>query len=418
MASPLRSRPIWLGVLVLVVGSSGYAVWKLATNAAPESATVRQPASDLEFVPDAEQLKTMDALRGRLSEVNPSFAAEDTRARANAKLFTYMAGTSEEPRVVRASLEAIQKAYSSRSSLKEAPDADLARVLAKHLRSGQPAIALAAFEATRIPLMTDRPRPELCALLAEMSGPAEPPARRYAALEALNLIRPDQRNPEVLAAFQAALSATEPHLVSTALYALAQSGPSFQVVGASQTLGPSVVALTTHADAGVRGRALALLMELQGVAEPPWIAAKARQMLDDAQPFVRAQAAAVLEQLREPSAIHALMAHVDDLGVARHVLEGWLSLDGSAGQLTHGLPGRRRVAESALFAIRSLSAAEAASSAGPADAAELPPWRPFVVTLGGPAQTDELVRQNAELAKAWYRTASALLPPDPRSAAR
>ena len=417
MASPLPPRPIWLGILVVIVGSSGYAAWRLATNETPRAAGVR-PTSDLEFEPDAAQRTTMEALRGTLSEATPEFAQEATRARANAKLFTYMAGTSEEPHVVRASLDAIQKAYSSRSSLKEAPDADLSRVLAKHLRSSQPTLALAAFEATRIPLMTDRPRPELCATLVEMTKPAEPAARRYAALEALDLIRPNQRSAEVLAAFEAALSATEPQLVSAALYALAQSGPSFDGVGHSKTLGPTAVALTTHADGGVRGRALALLTELRGLAEPALIGLKARQMLGDGQPFVRAQAAATLEQLREPAAIHALMAVVDDLALARHVIEGWQTLDGSPGQLTHVLPGRRRVAESALFAIRSLSTPEAASSAGPADAPELPPWRSLVVTLGGPAQTDELVRENAALAKAWYRTASTLLPPDARSAAR
>src|SRR5690606_18798799 len=113
--------------------------------------------SPLDFEPSPEQLETVAILKSRVSKENPHFSAEDSRRREHAKLFTYMAATSDEPHVVQGSLEAILVAYSSRSSKKEAPDADLEKVLLKHLASQENEILAQALAAARIPLMSEDP---------------------------------------------------------------------------------------------------------------------------------------------------------------------------------------------------------------------------------------------------------------------
>jgi hypothetical protein len=396
-----RSTPpgsFWLGLMVVTLASGGYGVWR---HFAREARTGDAPPSGLEFEPNAEQRQKLEQLRARLSQSSPRFAPEDARQKANAKLFTYMAGTSEEPLVVEASLDAIQSAYSSRSSRKEAPDADLDRVLLKHLRSSRSGAASAAFRAARIPLMTEQPGAELISGLAELARTAEAP-RRLAALEALDLIRPDNRGPEVLETFESALSAREAELVSTALFALAQSEPSLRLEReqAPRRLGSRLLALTGHSDPGVRGRALAALAELDGIAEAEAKSTQAAKLLADGHPYVRAQAADALARLGATWAIHRLIELVEDVSPAFYELTGWTALDGHAGRLVHELPGRKRVAEAALYAIQSLGAST--EQAGGA----------FELSLGR-SQNEGALRENAERAKAWYARARASLPPAP-----
>lgn len=182
--------------------------------------------------------------------------------------------------------------------------------------------------------------------------------------------------------------------------------------------------MVAHADPGVRGRALDLLAGQAWLAEPAVLAARAREGLADAHPYVRAQAADVLARMRQVPAIHRLMHLVDDMQVARYDCVGWTTLDGSAGRLEHTLSGRRRVAEAALFAIRTLSALDQTAGNQPAqDQAASDPGASaqhsesqyskrrdssvLVLTIGGPHQSDEDVSKNAEVAKAWYQAARA-----------
>lgn len=403
-------RRIWAYLLGAAVVSGGYALWALGTSSRTDSSV---PRSGLSFEPTQEQRAAMHALRSGLSKDNPRFAVEDARQKSNAKLFTHMAATSEEPHVVRAALEAIQSAYSSRSARKQAPDADLDRALVKHLRSERADIASAAFEATRIPLMSEQPGSELISNLVKLAGPSEPAPRRHAALEALNLLRPDKRSSGVLECFELALSAEQPHSVSAALFALAQSGASFEAIGAqrSKTLGRTVFSLAKHVDPGVRGRAFALLRELEWLVEPARRYTKAKELLEDPHAYVRAEAVAVVAHARRAPAIHRLMVLVDDLSIAEYELIGWTALDGTPGRLSHRLSGRKRVAEAALYAIRSLSSdPETSSDVDAGTPSDAQPWSALSLTLGGRGQDEGKVRENAELAKSWYRLASTQIP--------
>jgi hypothetical protein len=101
----------------------------------------------------------------------------------------------------------------------------------------------------------------------------------------------------------------------------------------------------------------------------------------------------------KPAAVHLLIEHVGDLTLARYELRGWSELDGSPGALIHELPGRKRVAEAALFGIASLSESLEGS--------------PSLKIGLGRQPTDELVLANAEIAKAWYRAHQQRIPSDP-----
>lgn len=402
----MRRSKLGLSIATLAVVALGAGLFGVWNRGEPREGAGEAESSGLDFQPNAEQRRKLDELRARLKQDERRFAAEDARRKDNAKLFTYMAATSDEPVVVEAALEAIQSSYSSRSSLKEAPDADLDRVLVKHLRSADPAIASSAFRAARIPLMSDAPGAELVGALLEMAREGEAPPRRQAALEALDLLRPTGRSAEVLAAFEAALSAAEAHIVSTALFALAQSGPSFAAhpERRADALGPKVTALTAHPDPGVRGRALSLLAELDWLSSAGARFEKARALLKDGHPHVRAQAAAVLGRLGEVAAVHSLIEAVSDLAPAHYDLSGWRTLDGRPGNIAHVLPGRRRVADAALHALGVLSARSGDEPAA---------FEPLRVAVGGPGADDSAVRKNAELARAWYERERAHIPRQP-----
>jgi hypothetical protein len=349
--------------------------------------------SGLDFVPGEEERRRIEGLRAHLSKQNRRFPAREAREKSNAKLFTYLAATSEESHVIEAALEAIELAYSPRSPRKEAPDADLDRVLLKHLHSDNPSIAVRALSAARLPLMMDRPSHDVTRALVEMAQAGNAPARRHAALEVLSSIRPHRRGSVVLEAFQEVLAAPEPHLVSLALFALEHSRRSFDADETlrSPTLGAHALELTGHADPGVRGRALSLLTELEWTLEPPAKFERALALLDDEHPYVRGVAADVLGRMGHAAALHHLVRCTDDLLPARYNLEGWTELGGKPGRLAHGLPGRVCVAEVVHDAMLSLGEGK------------------LELALG-PRQTEESVKENARLARAWYELAKGEIP--------
>jgi hypothetical protein len=306
------------------------------------------------------------------------------------------AETSDDPRAIVASLEALGSTYAARSTRKPAPDAELERVLVKHLESEHDAVVRAALTTARVSLMTEPPQAGVVAAIVELTGKDEATSRRAAGLEALHSLRPDRRSGDVLSAFQTALDAEEPELVSLGLLALSQSGPS--LAGAPEVtrtaLGERVVALLGHGNPGVRGRALLVLAELPELVTEEKRFAAGKHGLLDREPYVCAQAADLLARTRKAAAIHGLIEQVRDLRAARYELRG------SAGVLLHEVPGRRRVAEAALFAIQSLG--ETVSGA-----------ERLTLTLRDRYTDDPLVLENAEAAKAWYRSLAGRIPREP-----
>jgi hypothetical protein len=393
-----------LVLLVPLAAAAGFALCSLRQE--PASPTPRlvhavaTGAASVGVIPERRRLP--DAPRGdALEPTAPLANGTDTRARS-AETIVYLAETSDDPHVISAALREVLTTYSSRSKLKPAPDAALERVLLKHVRSGDPTVAAAALVAARVPLMTERPSEALVNAIVESTTPDSGSSRRYAAFEALDLLRPDRRTPAVLDAFEQALSSPEPYLVSRALLAFSQSGPALLLLPEADRarLGTRVLALGTHPDPGVRGRALAVLSELDWLVPARVRLATALERLGDAHPYVRAEAAELARRCREPLSIHALIQLVSDLAPARYELAGFSLLDGGAGSSVHLLPGRPTVAEAALLAVLSLSQ-------------EAPGVTPLTLTLSGRQAPTSLVLQNAELARAWYQNEASRLPRDP-----
>lgn len=390
-------------VRVIVVGTLLAASALFALVRGSESAT--SPPGRTEAVRAPSPLA---APTGRLEP--PALAATEpakaTVPESEAKRLTRLAETSDDPRVIEASFASILTTYAARSSKKPGPDADLERAIVKHVGSERSSTVVAALEAARIALMAREPRPGVTSAVAGLAGSEQPPAKRYAALEALNLLRPDRRAENVLVAFEEALVAKQPELVSLALLALSQSRASFEAATepTRTRIAARIVTLLGHYDPGVRGHALLVLSEIPTLVPAKERYGAAERALGDREAFVRARGADLFARCGEPMAIHLLIEHVRDLAAARYELRGFSTLDGKPGTLVHEVPGRKRVAEAALFAILALSRSESGSTA-------------LVLTLGGVPASDALVLENAEIASTWYAAVRASIPNTPLRAA-
>lgn len=396
MVRPPRrfSSKVAISVVALMMGS-GAALW--AARSKSQEPVDRSP---LNFQPNAGQRRKLDALRSTISPERPRFSPAEARERSNAKLFTYLAATSDETPVLLAALDAIGSAYASRSSRKETPDADLEKVLLKHLRSARDDVASAAFAAARVPLMMATPPDGLTRGLAELAAAGQSPRRRYATLEALDSIRPDRRALHVIETFEQALGAAEARFPSRALLALAQSGPSVASLSEPhrQRIGRRVLDLLGHADAGVRGRSLAVLAEVDALA-PAARWESARAALKDAHPYVRGQAADLLGRAARPAAVHLLIDLVADVAPARYEISGFTEIDDTPGTLEHTVAGRPRVADVAQLAIVTLSSTLEGVSAP-------------VLAPRARGEPEASLLANAEALRAWYHANAERLPRD------
>lgn len=378
--------PLALGLGVAAVAAS---VW--LTLAPPEV-----PDSGLDFVPSAEESVRIDQLRAQITAKNTAFRDADVRDPDNAKLFTYMAATSDNPLVVHAALAAIGSAYSSRSETKAAPDDDLQRVLVRHMSSPDPKSAELAFAAARIPLMTEAPPPELIAALASLINSDLELVRRYRALETLNLLRPSLRNETARAAFSKSLERSEPAVVSLALFALSESKEPLSEARDTELLelGQRVKPLLSHENPGVRGRALQLLTEIPSLMERSELESRAITALSDPHPYVRGQALDTLAASTNPNLVRSFLPLTRDMAEARYDIEAGTNLKGEPLLLPHDIPGRRRVAEAALFALRSVRAKAVQNGT-------LPEEPELVLALGAEMPSEAALKTAADAAAAW-----------------
>jgi hypothetical protein len=282
--------------------------------------------------------------------------------------------------------------YVARSRRKPAPDAELERVLVTHLGSEDDAVVRAALFSARLSLLTEPPRAGVVSAVVGRAGKDQPASRRALALEALSYLRPDRRS-GAWSAFQAALDAEEPELLSLGLLALSQSGPSVDAADEATraALGERVTALLGHGNPGVRGRALLVLAELPALSSEGRRFEAGLHALLDGEPYVAAQAADLLARTRKAAAIDRLIELVHDLRPARYELRS------SSGVVNHELPGRRSVAEAALFAVQSLG-----ERVGGVE--RLP------LTLRDRYTDDRLLLENADAAKRWYLRFAARIP--------
>jgi len=399
--------------LAMILGCAGAALLGAALFVTQQ----RQPAPPpppqkwLEFEPNAAQQVKLAELEATLAPGATHFPSDARRDFGNAQLFMYMAGTSQDDAVVLASLDAIRYGYSPRGSRKAKPDRDLEKVLVRRLRSQQPAQVQAAFTTAPVALLAQEPEGELLETLLELAR-SESPALRWAALESLDLLPPDVRPAPVLEAF---LRATEdtPAFAVRGLRALRQSRPTLSgQPELKERARGSARRLLGSSDPGLRGSALQALVDLDP-SSPAEVSDLVRKSLTDPHPYVRGMAAAGLSvgTLGRDSDVHLLMPLVDDFAAAATTLTGPVALDGKAVELLLNVPGRRLVAESALFSVQRLALGPPPGTAAP----ERPTgWKePPALTIGGRVSGRELVEQNAAKMQAWYASEKKKLPPAP-----
>lgn len=314
----------------------------------------------------------------------------------------YLAQTSADPLVIAAVLRELPTVYASRSSRKRAPDADYERAIVKHLNATDPAVFSAALQAARVPLMVATPSESLTSAIADLAAPERTTSRRAGALTALGLLRANQRGPRVLAVFEQALSAQEPFLITLALLCLSQSAPSLDALPreTQERIASKVLELARHPDPGVRGRSLLVLAEVEGLVGSEARRSLGTDGLGDPHPYPRGQAADLLSKCHEPMAIHALIAHVGDLAEARYELAEVPALDSDWSSRNHAVPGRPRVADAMLFAIRELSQGIAGLN-------------PLRLSLGADSRSSSLLLRNGQLARRWYRAEATQIPRTP-----
>lgn len=378
-------------VLLAALFSATACSKKEAPSTSDTSEAPRPQGVQLDFAPSEQDRETIDAILGRLNQKTQRFAYSDASKKSNAKLFTYLAATSDDPVVIAASLQAIQSSYSHRSPQKEKPDADLDRVLLEHLGSKTPNILGRALMASRISLMRPDPDRQLVEAIVKLAAAHPDGPGRYSILEALNVLRGAARTPDVIDVFRSSLKSQEPYVLSVALQGL-RDGAKNQTQNTE--LRDRALELTQSADPGVRGRALQLLSTLGGNDHPPTLE-RARAALGDEHPYVRAEACEALARLGDKASIHALMKRIEDKERSFYDLRGWKLLDGRNGNVRHRIARRSKVQEAALAAIAGLS--DGQLSLERIDRKQR-----------GPA-----LEKNVDLAKAWYAKAKATLPQAP-----
>jgi HEAT repeats len=378
---------VGLSALVGAVGVMRLVRPRLPTSDAAESSRLR-------FQPSVQQRRELTRLAESVSPRDPHFAPEETRNLGQAKLFTYLAHTTGERHVRLAALEAMSKAFGAGSHRRATPDEDLETVLAEHLTSKDHEVSRLAWAALQAPLMLPEPRATLPVILAALAAAPHPPEIRLRAVLALDLLRPNRRTESTLRAFESALHDPDTHVSCASLAALEHSELALKVRGddeLTRAIRASLRTLTTHADPAVRGTALQTLRTIPG-AHPSEADPAALALTDDPDPYVRAQAMASLGQgPATPAAIARLLGHARDLGVAE------LQRPGPAPDLEMHLqvPGRRTVAEAALFSLAKLSES--------VESAERPRLR---LPIGGPSTTEESLELAAQEAARWWASPS------------
>lgn len=314
----------------------------------------------------------------------------------NAHAFVYLAATSESPELTLAALGAMRMAFtgSSKSKTQTTVDARYHKTVVAHLTSPNPKIQAAAIKAARSSVNGSAPDAGVVATLTKLANAHEKPEGKLAALDALARASSFGRDANSIRPFVSALEAKEATVVSRALFHLAQK---LMLVPDKNMIQLKLEGLLTHANPGVRGRAIDALSRL-GVRKDKRRLALAKligPLLEDENNFVKAKACRALAMLRHARSIRRIILLVDNHEKDTYVIEGFKNLDGSPGRLQHNGSGWSRVSDAALGAIRMLSA-------------NAPKRFKYEIRA---RNVDEDLRKAATEAKAWFDEVEAKLPP-------
>ncbi|MEI8256463.1 MAG: HEAT repeat domain-containing protein [Deltaproteobacteria bacterium] len=277
--------------------------------------------------------------------------------KANARPILWLADTSADPAVVRAALLALPTVYTHAARFtqqRELMGPEYCEVVRRQLRSTTPAVQGAAIRATVTCILGDTPNADVLTALVDLASHHPQPEGRYEAMQILWNSSVIRNTPAQMAPYVAALEAPEPWLVSTALFRINGFAYSYPDKAALAT---RLIALTQHADPGVRGRAAEILGTI-GSRErtlAPQIVPVLMHLLDDPNAFTKSEAMNALASMDHRPALHRIVTMLDDQTSNTYDIRGFNDLLGSTASVHHDGSAWSRVGDAGLNAIRTFS---------------------------------------------------------------
>jgi hypothetical protein len=329
-----------------------------------------------------EQELALEILSGKVDEDSWTFPRSEVRREANQPLFAHLVTTSKKPELIAASLSALRAGQRGPRVV----DSTVLTAVKTHLKSDDPRVLGRALRLAAPVISSDESNAEVVAQLTELGKQLPGGAERYAIITALDGVPLSHRTPAVTEILLQALEAKEAYVVSVALQAIKRGYRSFQD---KDGLRKKVVPLLGHADAGVRGRAIALLVLLDQSA--PDLPAKTIAALQDESPYVRAEACWALAKIRPKEAMHALIPLLEDRSEAVYTINAIPTLDGDQTRLNHRMR-TATVREAAMQAVDDLAG------------------KALTLPHVPKANRDAALTRNAEMAREWYTANQAQFP--------
>jgi hypothetical protein len=381
-----------LGVSVAVAGcrSSEPQPSGQAASAQAASSADAAPASRIQLELDAAQKQAARQLAGKLR--GGRFPGDVIRDPANAKLFLYLAATSEEPELIVAALQAMKMAYTLRAgprALAHADD-DYAAVVAAYLRSDNTKIQAQAIEAAAHSVRGPKPsRPVIDELVVIGTSHAHPGARAQA-VALVQLVKDFAKDPKIAAALLQALDDKEAYVVSRALEGLRTWAANLPTQDRFLAKARQLIA---HDNSAVRGRAAELAGRLG--ADTQGLVEQLVPLLDEKDPFVRSSAALALGHLGHLPSAHRIVKLLSDKEDNTYVFCCYTSLAGRKTRVAHRGSTWPQVRDAAINALARLSTRTEER---------------FMPAQVDRDDVDGSLAKNAKTAKAWYLKVKAKLP--------
>jgi hypothetical protein len=282
-------------------------------EAAPVASVAEVPRLPIALRLSEAERKTAGALVGKIRRGRfPKRVLED---KANGNLFLYLAASSDQPRVIEASLDGMRVAFAGAKGKRTGArvSEDYGVVVAAHLQSDKPLIQIAAVNAASPALSGDKPSRPVVDELAAIVESCPDAYTRVQALVALGSLTDFAKHESAVGALLRVLDSDMPAAISRALRNAIDAGPL--TLPKQAEFSAKARALMSHKDATVRGRAAHLALALNPTDPALWEQVAA--MLADPQGCVRTEVAAGLAGAGNTRAIHRLVPLAADFADAR-----------------------------------------------------------------------------------------------------
>lgn len=329
-----------------------------ATPATPEApATPEMPTVTL----SPEDTARVAEVSGQLNEYG-RFPREVTSDKTLAMIFLHLAATSDDVNMIKATMDGMSGMFSVVPSYVERGatlvDETYVGVMAARVYDERPEVRAAGLVGAAVCFRRGNTNMVMLEhLLTLANGPDSTPALRYAVLNTIWQSQEafdEQHMPFIVSA----LNADEPWLVSLALFRVKGNVPHDEAYGAP--IRAKLLELTSHADPGVRGRAIAALAAAvsrlpEADAERTAAIARSVEMLADPHPYAKSEAINAQSTLQNVAVLPQLSALLDDATSNTYDIRGWQTIAGQTGRVHHDGSAWSQVRDSALAALRSLS---------------------------------------------------------------